>query len=572
MKRWYTPEIDAASARACAEHLSVLPPIAEALVRRGMKAPADAARFLDPRLANLSDPFALPDMGKAVARVRRALSEGERIAIYGDYDVDGITSTALLCRVLTRLGADVTTYLPSRFEEGYGLTEDGFAQCVKKSGATLIVTVDCGTNSASIAERARASGVDIVVTDHHEPAGTLIDAEAVVNPKLGGGFRELAGVGVAFKLCHALVKQVRSAGGVAAPDMDLREYLDLVAVGTVADIVPLVDENRILVRHGLARLGDTRSPGLRALMTVAGIPADVRAYHVGFGIGPRLNASGRMGDATRALELLLTGESETALRIGRELDDLNKARQDEEKRVREEAETDMGARFEPERDWGLVVARDGWHVGVIGIVASRVAQRFRRPAIVISFDEQGIGHGSGRSLKECDLVRALDACSEDLLSFGGHAMAAGLTIERSRLDSFRERFNAVVGERLAGRDMRETQTIDAWVELDMVSREFYLEEQRLRPFGMGNKRPVWACRDVMPVAGAKVVGKGHLKFAVTMAGRRVNAIGFGMGDRKIPDGPFDIAFQLQRNEYMGRDSIELNVKDFRVGGGTGNDE
>lgn len=565
MKVWKTAPCDENTALRVGKELSLHPALARVLVARGLTEKADIERFLNPRLSDISDPFLLPGMEKAVKRIAQAVDGGEPVVVFGDYDADGVSSTALMVQVLTRLGAAVTPFLPHRIEDGYGLGTDTLKRCLQQHKPKLVVTVDCGTGSVEAVEAARAEGVDVVVTDHHEPSGDVARAVAVVNPKLGSveGAKVLAGVGVAFKLCHALVKQARARGGSKAGSIDLRDYLDLVGIGTIADVVPLIAENRILARHGLGVLNRTKSTGLKALIEVAGIAGPLDTYHVGFLLGPRLNAAGRLGDAQAALELLLTADVARARSLASQLDASNRERQSVEAKIVDEAMEEIDKTFKPSEDFALVVARRDWHPGVIGIVASRLVARYRRPAVVIALDESGMGRGSGRSIEGFNMIERLGQCTDLLLDFGGHTMAAGLDIKGEAVDAFRERLNRVAAEALAGADLRPVQPVDAWLGLDDVDKRFLEDLGRLRPFGLGNPTPVWAVRGVRVVGEPRIVGNGHLKMNVAAGADQREAIGFGLGEREIPEGELDLAFHLQMNRYMGRETLQLSIQDFR---------
>lgn len=565
-KNWKTAACDETLATRVAAESNLPPPLASLLVSRGFRDAEAIDHFLQPRLSDLSDPFALPGMDQAVDRIWSAIGAGERIVVFGDYDADGVSSTALMVRVLSRLGAQVQPFLPHRLDDGYGLSADTLKRCADELHPQLLITVDCGTGSIEAVKAASASGLDVVVTDHHEPAGHVAPALAVVNPKLGSEAcaKNLAGVGVAFKVCHALIKRGRDRGQAAAAALDLKEYFDLVGIGTIADIVPLQDENRILARYGLDRLNKTRSEGLKSLIAVSGIKNGVDAYHVGFLLGPRLNAAGRLGDARAALELLLTDAAARALELARQLDASNRERQEVEAQIVEEATQEIDGFFKPKEHFGLVLARAGWHAGVIGIVASRISAKYRRPAVVISLDEAGMGRGSCRSIEGFSLVERLEDCSDLLVRFGGHAMAAGLDIEAGRVEAFRQRFDEVAAKALSGTDLRAVQNVDAWMDLAAVDEAFFQSIERMRPFGFGNTTPVWAARGVRVVGAPRRVGDGkHLKLVLASGGRQIDAIGFGLGDREVPEGPLDVAFQLQKNTYQGRESLQLNVQDFR---------
>ena len=567
-KRWETTPVEADTARQIAGALGMPPAVARVLAGRGLSSPDAVRHFVDPRLGNLGDPFALPDMDRAVARIGRAVSSGERITVYGDYDVDGVTGTALLARVLACLGADVSTFLPHRLEEGYGLGEASLARCLAAHEPDLIVCVDCGTGAVEPVAAAARAGIDVVVTDHHEPRGEPAPACAVVNPKLGDDedLAGLAGVGVAFKLCHALVKDGMQRGDARAAAIDLRLYLDLVALGTVADVVPLRGENRILVRHGLVHLEKSDYPGIAALKRVGGVKGGMNAYHIAFVLGPRLNAAGRLGDAERALELLMTADVGRADALAAELDLANRERKEIEDRILRAAELRIEASFDPSRDFGLVVSEPAWHVGTVGIVASRLCGAYHRPAIVIGADGNGRGKGSCRSIASLDLMGVLDGCADLLESYGGHAMAAGVTVAPEHVEALRERFNGLCRERLDGTDLRPVQRIDAWVNsLGEIDARLHEAVETLRPFGLGNPTPVLGAREVRLVEPARPVGRSgdHLKMTLASGGSKFDAIAFGLGRRAVGDGALDVAFSVEINEFRGRRALQLRVRDFR---------
>lgn len=566
MKRWTTASCDPASANRVAAEVGVSMPLAMLLASRGYGDVTSAERFLNPRLSDLTDPFLLPGMSAAVDRILAALDAGERIVVFGDYDADGVTATALMVRVLGSLGAKVTPFLPHRVDDGYGLSADTLQRCMDLHSPGLVVTVDCGTCSVEAVRMASAAGVDVVITDHHELNGDPAPAVAVVNPKLGSDpdASLLAGVGVAFKLCHALLKRARERKHAGADKLDLRGYFDLVCVGTVADIVPLKGENRILVRHGLARLGNDPCVGLGSLVAVCGIRGDVDAHHVGFQIGPRLNAAGRLGDAEAALELLLTDDPARARDISLKLDRANRERQEIETQILEEAVAAVEKYYDPERHRVVVVAGRGWHPGVIGIVASRITAKYYRPSVVIALDEEtGMGRGSARSIEGFNLVEHIARCAELLGGHGGHAMAAGLDIEASRVEAFREKFNAEASRTLKPDDLIPSLNVDAWISLGDVEMRLYEELQRMKPFGVGNRTPVWAAREVQVVGQPRILKEKHVKMTLASGGRQFEAIGFGLAERGVPQGSLDIAFNIRVNDYMGGNKLELQLQDFR---------
>jgi single-stranded-DNA-specific exonuclease len=566
LKIWKTVASNQAWVRQIGGELGLPPAVAAVLGGLGFSDLAAIRRFLAPRLADLSDPDLLPGMAPAVRRIWRAIDAGETIAVCGDYDVDGITSAGLLTTVLTRLGAaKVVPCLPRRLEEGYGLSPAALERCLQLAQPQLLVTVDCGTGAVEAVRLAARSGVEVIVTDHHEVSGALPEAQALVNPKLGAdaSLKMLAGVGVVFKVCHALVKEGRRCGRAGAQNLDLRDYLDWVAVGTVADVVSLRGENRILVRHGLAVLNRSAAAGWTALREVAGLRKTLTAYHIAYGLGPRLNAAGRLDTAERSLELLLTGDPRRAQAIARELDAANRERQALEAQILREAQAEIDAAYDPAAHFGLVVGRAGWHAGVIGIVASRLAARYRRPVAVIAFDEDGAGRGSCRSIEDYHLLRGLEQCREHLLTFGGHEMAAGLEIERGRLDAFRAAFNVAAARELSARDLRPVQPVHAWLELEQVDWELLAAVEQLEPFGQDNPQPVFAARGVRLAQPPRRVGEKHLRLTLAAGDKQYPAIGFGLGERVIPEGPLDVAFYLQRDNFNGADALQLNLRDFR---------
>ncbi len=570
MKHWRIAAADDGLARELARQ-AVLPfPIAHVLAARGITTPDGIDRFLKPRLSELSDPFELPEIAVAVDRIWRAIETDEPITVYGDYDVDGVTATALMVTVLAALGARVSACLPNRMDEGYGLTPESLARCLEAHHPRLIITVDCGTGSHEAVALAREAGVDVVVTDHHPVSGTPAAAVAVVNPKCGTHphQRMLAGVGVAFKLCHALLKTGRERGHAASAAVDLRDHLDLVALGTIADVVPVLGENRILIRHGLTRLNGKSRVGLRALAEVAGASGELGAYHVGFVLGPRLNAAGRLGNAEMALDLLLTGDADRAGAVAITLDTANRERKRIESDILDTAMERIDAEFDPARHFAVVVGEDGWHVGVVGIVAARLAARYSRPAVVVGFDETGLGRGSCRGIDGIDLAGMLALCTRHLCKHGGHEKAAGLELHRREFEAFRQTFQDACATALSGRDLRPELRVDAWVTVaETLDPAFFSALTQLAPFGEQNPEPVWAARGVQTVGPPRKVGTGHLKLTIGEGARRVEAIGFGMADRPLPGGPMDVAFTVRKNTYLGHETLQWQLVDFRAATG-----
>jgi single-stranded-DNA-specific exonuclease len=505
-------------------------------------------------------------MAPAVERIRRAIQEDRRITVFGDYDADGVTAAALLVRVFGRLGARVLAFLPNRLTDGYGLSVPALSRCVAEQRPDLVVTVDCGTGSVVAVRWARERGLDVVITDHHEVSGETAPAAAVVNPKLGGdaATQPLAGVGVAFKLCHALLKHDRDRNGAAAPGLDLRDWLDLVAVGTVADVVPLVGENRILVRHGLARLNAAPCVGLQALLAAAGLAGRAGSHHLGFVIGPRLNAAGRLGSAETALRLLLADDAADAARLAAELEAANDERKRIEDGILREALAEIEGGFDARRDCGIVAGRDGWHVGTIGIVAARLCARFRRPAAVVAFGPDGVGRGSCRSMESVDLLRVLRGCADLLRGFGGHKLAAGLELERRQFDAFRQRFNEGCAAIIGGADLSPVQRVDAWIDLREADEALLAAIRQFEPLGEGNPTPTWGARDIRVVGTPRAVGRegAHLRLTLAHGATQMNAMAFNRTDRDVTQGALDILFRLEENVYLGQRTLRLNLQDF----------
>lgn len=557
--RWILPPpADAKAVAGLMRELGLARFAAELLARRGVVAAADGDRFLQPRLQWLSEPSLLPNMDAAVARLLAAIDRGERVVIYGDYDVDGVTSIALLTRVLRAYGCEPACFLPSRVEEGYGLSADGVARCVREHAPQLIVAVDCGTSSGAEIAALAAQGIEVVVLDHHECPVVPAACAALVNPKLGATFHYLCSVGIVFKVAHALLKRRPVAG------FDLREYLDLVALGTVADLVPLRDENRALVKRGLAQLAQTKWVGLRALIEVSALRAPFTPANIGFGLGPRLNAAGRLGTAQDALELLLTEDEARAREIAANLDRQNRERRAVEEDVLRQAEAQLAEWFDAARDAAIVVGAAGWHPGVVGIVASRLQKRHHRPALVIGFDEAGLGKGSGRSIEGLSLVAALAQCGEFLEKHGGHEMAAGLTLRQPRFEEFRAAFRACAGRALTAQQLQPRLHLDVEITLGEIDYDLLEHHESLQPFGMGNPQPLFCARGVTLAAEPRVLKEKHLLLVLQQGGEECRAVWFGAAAEPLPPPPWDIAFQIERNEWQGTISPQMHLRAVRA--------
>jgi single-stranded-DNA-specific exonuclease len=553
-RRWIQYEVPEA-ARELARAHALHDQVASLLWHRGFREAEQIRAFLDPRLQSLGDPFLLTDLRRAGERLQRALAAKERIVIFGDYDVDGITSTALLARVLRRLGGQVATFLPLRMEEGYGLSQDGVERCVEEHRPQLLVAVDCGTTSVAQVDWLNKQGIDVIVIDHHALPAQLPATHALVNPQRDGRFGYLASVGLVFKVCHGLVKLI----GPGA--LDLRDYLDLVALGTVADIVPLIEENRVLVRRGLRQLENSHWPGIRALVEVSQISLPVTAQDVGFRLGPRLNASGRIGDAMRSLRLLETDDRAEAIELASELNRQNRERQTIEMDTLAQAQAQLDQTFVPERDWGIVLSGANWHWGVIGIVASRLQKRYHRPTIVIGFDETGTGKGSGRSIDGVSIIQALHGCAEHLDLFGGHDMAAGLNIRAERLDAFREAFSRHVRAHAADEVFQSTLELAGTISVGEVGTDLYHQVEALSPFGRHNPEPVFLFEGLVSTRPPRLFGRNHVKLFLRGDQGEIEAVGFGLGEHDWTQAPRQLAGVLDWDDY--RNQVQIRIIDWR---------
>ncbi len=559
-------DCDEVAARRLSRELGLEPLAARVLACRGFVEPAEAERFLASRLADLPDPFLMKGMDRAVARLVRAIQARERIALYGDYDVDGVTSTALLAGFLRAAGAEVVTYVPHRLVEGYGLNTDAVRRLASE-GARLLVSLDCGITSVAEVKAAADLGVDAVVVDHHTAPVELPAAVAILNPHQPGcgyPYKPLAAVGVTFCLAMALRRRLREVGhfGAARPEPNLREALDLVALGTVADVVALTGVNRILVRWGLEELARTRRPGLRALKRVAGLQegAAVTAGQVGFRLGPRVNAAGRLDDASRGVRLLLETAEPAAAALADELDRENRVRQEIEREILVQA-TAMAEERVRSGARGLVLGQEGWHPGVIGIVASRLVERFHRPTVLVGL-AHGVGKGSGRSIEGFHLYDALAHCAPHLARFGGHRHAAGVTLEPSALPAFRQAFEDYARERLDDDDLVPRCRIEGRFEPGQISERAAQAVAQLGPFGAGYPEPLFALRGRPERARTVGAGGSHLKFAF---GRGLDAIGFSLGEKLgLCSGEVEAAVTLGFNEWEGARRLELKIRDLRV--------
>jgi single-stranded-DNA-specific exonuclease len=515
--------------------------------------------FLRPRLSSLSDPFLLPQMHAAVSRILAALDRRERIVLFGDYDVDGVTSLALLAEMLRAYGSSPELFLPLRMEEGYGLSPESVERCLGRCQPQLLIAIDCGTSSVNEIADLRKSAVDVIVLDHHEPKFALPDCAAIVNPKTAdSGFEYLCSAGIAFKLCHALLKTR------PLPDFDLKSKLDLVALGTVADIVPLRGENRVLVQRGAIEIGRTSRVGLRKLMQVAGVRPSILPEDIGYRLGPRLNAAGRLSTAEKSLRLLLTHDDGEATMLAADLDRQNRERQEVEKQIFDAAVEMIENRLDVARAVAIVVGARGWHPGVLGIVASRVARRYHRPTVIVGFDANGIGKGSGRSIEGLNLVEALSCCAESLEKFGGHEMAAGVAVREENFDLFAEAFRKAARELLPEDALQPCLRLDHELAFPEIDVDFLRWHEMLQPFGNGNPQPLFLAREVEPVAPPRIVNDKHLIFRLRQGNRHRRAVYFDGVANQLPPTPWDIAFRIRADEYDGETLVAMQIEAVRA--------
>ncbi len=561
--KWVVEDIiDKAKASILASELNAPTIIAQIMMRRGILTKQQARKFFRPSLEHLYDPYLMKDMSEAVERLRRAVLSDEEILIYGDYDVDGITSVSFLYLLLKELGAHVTYYIPDRQDEGYGLSEQGIEEA-KQKNVSLIVTVDCGITGHEEIKQATEASIDVIVTDHHEPGMTRPEAVAIVDPKQHDcpyPFKQLAGVGVAYKLAQGLLRRL------GIDESILENYIELVAIGTSADIVPLIEENRIFVKIGLQRLNDSENTGIKALIKASGLNSrSIGTGQIVFILAPRINAVGRMGDAERAVRLLTTTNEREAKEIAEVLENENRHRKNVDEEAFHQAVLQADSVYN-DHQHSLVLHQEGWHTGVIGIVASRVVEKYYRPTILISI-EDGIGKGSARSISGFDLYEALKQCDDLFVAFGGHKYAAGLTIEANKIDSFKKRFEEIARHELTADDLIPTLSIEAEIRLSDIDDTFVKWLKLFAPFGPQNMRPVFISRGLQIVGTPMIVGKNHLKFKVRQDGRVLDVIAFNMGEllyRLSPgEANLDMAYVIDENEYMGRRSIQLRAKDLR---------
>lgn len=565
--RWQVHQQNDELRRKLADSLEISEITAQVLINRNITDIEIAKRFLNPSLQQLHDPFLMIDMEKGVDRIIKAIKNGERISIYGDYDTDGATSTALILKFFKMIGVEADYYIPHRIQEGYGLHVNAVTE-LHKRGTNLIITVDNGINAFEPIDLAHKLGMDVVVTDHHLPHENLPNACAIINPKrrdCSFPFKDLAGVGVVFNLIMALRQRMREQGEFTYKEEPrLRDLLDIVAIGTVGDVVPLVDENRIFVKYGLEELKKSSNRGLNALKIISGLePHQLNAMTIAFRISPRINAAGRVDNQYLGTRLLITEDSEEATLIAQQLHSANSRRQTIEGAILKEAGNIIKDSDDHKNSLGLTLAKEGWHPGVIGIVATRLAEEHKKPTVVIGI-ENGKGMGSVRSIGEYNIIEALGKCSDLLIRFGGHKHAAGLTVEPGKIEAFKKRFDEVVRKTLTEDDRIDTMMVDYEIESEDVSEELIEELDMLEPFGEGNPEPTFCMRDVK-VSDSRIVADKHLKLKFANDMIILDAIGFGMSHHGVvTDDVLDVAFVPQRDSWKGAGAVQLKLRDLKL--------
>jgi single-stranded-DNA-specific exonuclease len=569
--RWiYKPVADEAVG-ALSRSAGVSRVVAELLVRQGIADPGQAAVFLQPALAAVNDPFLLRNLAAAATRLRQAIAAREEVVVLGDYDVDGVSSTALLVSVLRRFGLQPRYVVPRRSEDGYGLSRSAIDRALEGGQPQLFIVLDCGTNSHDEVAHLRGLGIDVIVLDHHRSKERVLEDGLLINPHVAADesgadapWRNLCTVGLVFKLVHGLLKQLRAENHPVAFSLKLRDDLDLVALGTVADLVPLTGENRILARHGLAILQEARRPGLRALMDVAGVKPEhgINPVDISFRLGPRINASGRLADAALSVDLLLSEDEAFCSETARQLDTFNRERQDIERKITGEAEQLIEKHYLAAP--GIVLFDENWHPGVVGIVAGRVSRKYNRPCVVLG-NEGDMAKGSGRSVDGLNLVETLGTCCEHLTSWGGHPMAVGIALPKLHVEAFRAGFAESVRS-LAGSDIAQARLeLAAWLTSDQITPALMDELGAMHPFGQGNPEPVFGVRGAVLRGLPEVFKEQHFRFQLEDGrGRRLHGVAWKLAHRLPPSGvPLDLAVKLNWNHYNGRKLLQLELIDWR---------
>ncbi len=573
--RWTHTPLGADEVEVLSKHAGVSRVLAELLLRVGLRDGSAAAAFLQPALAGLNDPFLLRNLEAAATRLRQAIAQREQVVVLGDYDVDGVSSTALLVMVLRRFGLNPRFVVPRRSEDGYGLSRSAIDRALEAGKPHLFIALDCGTNSHAEMAYLREQGIDVMVVDHHRSREGVVDQGILVNPHVHTGeadsdqaWRHLCTVGLVFKLCHGLLKQLRLENHPVAFRIKLRDHLDLVALGTIADLVPLTGENRILARHGLRILEQTQRPGLRALMDVAGVKPlqGISPTDISFRLGPRINASGRLADAALSVELLLSDDVAFCVETARQLDVFNRERQEIERAITEEAERLIESQFATHA--GIVLFADTWHPGVVGIVAGRVTRKYNRPCVVLG-NEGEFAKGSGRSVDGINLVEILGTCCEHLTSWGGHPMAVGVALQKVHLDTFRARFSEAVRAHVGGDIAEARLTLASWLTPEQINERLMDELDALHPFGQGNPEPIFGVRGVVLRTPPDIFKEQHFRFHFEDGrGRRLHGVAWKLAHRLPPLGtPLDLAVELKWNHFNGRRLLQLGLIDWRTSAG-----
>ena len=568
--RWTYKPFPAEEVGALSRTAAVSAVIAELLLRNGLADPAAATAFLRPTLADLNDPFLLHNVEAGAARLRKAIEASEDIVVLGDYDVDGVSSTALLVSVLRRFGLKPRFVVPRRMEDGYGLSRSAIDRALEQGKPQLFIALDCGTNSHAEVAYLIGQGIEVLVVDHHRSKEKPLEQGLLINPHVYGrdgdeAWHNLCTVGLVFKLAHGLLKLLRADNHAVAHRIKLRDYLDLAAMGTVADLVPLTGENRVLARYGLRILQGCERPGVRALMQIAGVKPDhgINPVDISFRLGPRINASGRLADAALSVELMLSDDEQFCDETAQQLDVFNRERQDIERHITEEAERMIERDY---ADWpGIVLFGENWHPGVVGIVAGRVTRKYNRPCVVLG-NEGEFAKGSGRSVNGVNLVEVLGSCCEQLTSWGGHPMAVGVALEKVHLETFRTRFADAVRTAAGGDLIEPILTLAAWLTPDQIKESLMDELESMQPFGQGNPEPIFGVRGVVLRSRPEVFKQAHFRFSFDDSrGRRLFGVAWKMATRLPPVGvPLDFAVELAWNHFNDRKLLQLELVDWRV--------
>ena len=558
---WKIKEVDIQKVQQLNKEQNIPSIIAAVLINRGQDNPVVINKFFNPSIDNLYNPFLMSDMDKAVNRLKKAISNKEKIVILGDYDVDGTTATAFLYLFLQEIGLEVSYYIPDREKEGYGVSNRGIDFAIKSS-ANLIITCDCGINSINEIEYANKNNIDIIVTDHHEPAEVLPDALAILDPKRKDDiypFKELCGIGVAFKMLYGLSIANK------IPLEKIFYYLDLVAIGTAADIVPILNENRIIVSKGLKVLNKSKNIGLQSLLKVSGFEnKTINVVNIVFGLAPRINAAGRLGEAIRAVRLLTSFNHKESIDLSNLLERENRNRQIIEKATIDNAILQLNATHDLDVDKILILDAPDWHQGVIGIVASKLKEIYNRPVVMLTF-QNGIGKGSARSIPGFNIFSAFSECSNFLLNFGGHKMAAGLTIKKESLPHFKECLKKIASDQISDEMLNRVLSIEGEIPFSDINQKTIDYLQKMAPFGPGNMRPIFVARNLKISGIPRIVGENHLKFKACQDRIVISAIGWKLSElyeMLISNRPLDMAFVIEENEWNGLKEIQLNIKDI----------